>query len=182
MKTTTAFIFILVAIGLYYTMISPHYDKVKVLQAQANQYSEVLDNVEELTKKRDELLLKYNALPKNDVERIQKALPDHIDTVKLALDFDTIASKYGISIKNIRTSERKVDITTNIGAIQTAPVNSYQTVNVSFSFVSNYDNFRKFVRDIESSLRVIDIRSINFSVSDGGLYEYTLSIDTYWLQ
>ncbi len=182
MKTTTAFIFILISIGLFYTVINPHYEKVKVLQTQANQYSEVLDNVEELSQKRDELLLKYNALPKAEVERVNKALPNNIDTVKLALDFDSIASKYGISIKNIKTSERRDDAANNLGIIQVTPTNTYQTVVVNFTFVSNYENFRKFIKDIESSLRIIDIRSISFATSDSGLTEYTLSIDTYWLK
>ncbi len=182
MKTTTAFIFILIAIGLFYTFIRPHYEKVKAIQIQANQYSEVLENVQELSKKRDELLLKYNALPKTEVERINKALPNNVDTVKLALDFDSIASKYGISIKNIRINQRVLDVGSNIGAIAVSPTNLYQTVTVNFSFVSNYDNFRKFIRDIESSLRIIDVRSIGFSATDSGLNEYTLSIDTYWLK
>lgn len=179
MKSTTAIIFILVAIGLFYTVINPHYAKVQGLRVEAAKYSDVLSNVETLNQKRDELLLKYNSIPKEQLSRIEKSLPDHIDSVKLAVDFDSIASKYGISIKNIKTSEKKDD---SSGIIQATSIVPYQTVTVNFSFVSTYDNFRKFMRDIESSLRIIDIRSVGFISTDNGLYEYTVSIDTYWLK
>jgi hypothetical protein len=179
MKSTTAIIFILVAIGLFYTVITPHYSKVQALQVESNKYSDVLSNVEALTQKRDELLIKYNSIPKDQLERLEKALPDHIDSVRLAVDFDSIASKYGISIKNIKTTAKKED---NGSVIQPASTNAYDTVRVDFSFVSTYDNYRKFMKDIESSLRVIDIRTASFSASDNGLYDYTVSIDTYWLK
>ncbi|MDQ3089864.1 MAG: hypothetical protein M3Q24_01785 [bacterium] len=180
MKTTTPVILILVSAGLFYTFISPHYEKVQALQGEANEYSEVLDNVEELTEKRDELLIKFNAIPKADVVRVEKALPDNIDSVRLALDFDTIAAKYGISIKNINLSERQGG--GDQGIIQAGNVNQYETATVTFSFVATYPNFRKFIRDIESSLRIIDIRSIGFITGESGFYEYTVSIDTYWLK
>ncbi len=183
MKTTTPFIFILVAIGLYYTVISPHYEKVKELQVEANQYSEVLDNVEELSEKRDALLLKYNQIPKAEISRIEKALPDNVDSVRLALDFDSIAAKYGISLKSIKTGD-KTQQQQDIGGGIMAPTatNVYETAPVVISFVSNYENFRKFMKDIESSLRVIDVKAVTFTSTDTKLYEYAVTIDTFWLK
>jgi Tfp pilus assembly protein PilO len=180
MKTTTPFIFILVAIGLFYTVAMPHYEKVKALQAEADQYANVLDNVDELAEKRDALLLEYNKIPKVEVVRIEKALPDNIDSVRLALDFDSIAAKYGIAIKSIKTGDNRpaVDGAMDLYAASTL----YQSAPVTISFVATYDNFRKFMKDIESSLRVIDIKTVTFLASETNLYEYTVSLDTYWLK
>jgi Tfp pilus assembly protein PilO len=180
MKTTTPFIFILVAIGLFYTVAMPHYDKVKVLQAEADQYSNVLDNVEELSQKRDALLLEYNKIPKTEISRIEKALPDNIDSVQLALDFDSIGAKYGISIKSIKTG----DVRQGSAGIITVENSGelYQSVPVTVNFVSSYENFRRFMKDIESSLRIIDVKTVGFTSGESNLYEYTISFDTYWLK
>ncbi len=178
MKSSNAVIFILIAIGLFYTVINPHYAKVQALQVEANKYSDVLDNVDALTQKRDDLLIKYNSIPKDQITRVEKALPDHIDSVRLAVDFDSIASKYGISIKNIKTAK----IEDNSSIIQPVSTTGYDFVRVDFGFISTYDSYRKFMKDIESSLRIIDIRTTSFKASENGLYEYTVSIDTYWLK
>jgi hypothetical protein len=179
MKSTNAIIFILIAIGLFYTVINPHYSKVQALQTEADKYADVLDNVDSLTQKRDDLLTKYNSISKDQIARIEKAVPDNIDSVRLAVDFDSIASKYGISIKNIKTTTKTED---NSSVIQPVSKNGYGSVRVDFSFISTYDNYRKFMKDIESSLRIIDIRTTSFRGSENGLYEYNVSIDTYWLK
>jgi len=183
MKSTTPFIFILVAIGLYYTVISPHYAKVKELQSEAGQYSEVLDNVDELSQKRDELLMKYNQIPKAEISRIEKALPDNIDSVRLALDFDSIAAKYGISLKSIKTGDKtQQQPDMGSGIIAAAPTNVYESAPVMITFVSSYENFRKFMKDIESSLRIIDVKAVNFTSTDTKLYEFTVTFETFWLK
>lgn len=182
MKTSSSFALILIAGALFYTFINPQYAKVKELRAQAAQYDEVLENVSSLVETRDNLLLKYREMPKSEIDRLTKVLPDNVDTVKLALDFDTIAAKYGISIKSIQTD-------TNVGQgnstiIQDGSGRPYAPVTVAFTFVSSYENFRKFMRDIEQSLRIIDVKSIAFQSSGDSstLYEYKIAIQTYWLK
>jgi len=118
-------------------------------------------------------------MPKNDVERINKVLPNNVDTVRLATDFDSIASKYGISIKNIQSIESK---NSNSSTIIQSDGKAYNAVDVNFSFVASYDNFRNFMQDIEKSLRIIDIESVSFDQGDSGLSEYRVSIKTYWLK
>lgn len=181
MKTTTPFIFILVAIGLFYTFINPHYGKVQELQAEASRYSEVLDNVDELKEKRDALLLKYNSIPKTEISRVEKALPNNVDSVRMALDFDGIAAKYGISIKSISAGGNRQDASQGM-VVDSSGGQLYETTQIMITFVSTYDNFRKFMKDIETSLRVIDIKSVTFSTGETNLYEYTVSLDTYWLK
>ncbi len=180
MKTTTALILVLISAGLFYTFIMPEYAKVQALRAEAAQYSEVLGNVSDLSTKRDELLLKYNAIPKSDSDNLKKILPDNVNVVELALNLDAIASKYGISIKKVKTVDDKADQTAT--TIQTPQSGPYQKVMINFSFVSTYDNYRKFERDLEQSLRIIEVKSVSFDTADSGLEEFQMQIETYWLK
>jgi len=187
MKSSTAIVLILISVGLYYTFTMNEWGKTDALKAQASSYKQVLDNVCSLRMKRDQLLDRYKAIPQTQLDQLEKILPNNVDTVTLALDLDSMASKYGISIKSVSTSTTDPNPSLNTGAIatdQTAPTMPYQIVYVNLQFTSNYDNFRKFLGDIEKSLRVIDPRSVSFKVGQSttgsNLYDYNISIQTYW--
>ncbi|MBX4195667.1 type 4a pilus biogenesis protein PilO [Candidatus Parcubacteria bacterium] len=180
MKNSTAFILLLVSVGLFYTFISPHYEKVDVLKKQSDQYKNILGNVAELTKIRQDLDVKYQNTPATEIARLEKIVPDNVDTVNLAMNFDAIAARYGISIKSIRTVDNKDDAGTSI--MQSGQQKSYDTVTVSFSFITTYQNFRKFMQDVEQSLRIIDVKSLAFKTSESGIYEFQITIETYWLK
>lgn len=180
MKTTTSLILLLVSVGLFYTFIMPEYAKVQALRVEAAQYQDVLTNVADLSTKRDELLLKYNAIPKDETDNLKKILPDNVNVVELALNLDSIASKYGISIKNVKTIDDKADQSaTTVQAPQTGP---YQRVVISFSFVSTYENYRKFQHDLEQSLRIIEVKNVSFDTGENGLNQFQMQIETYWLK
>ncbi len=180
MKSSTAFILILISIGLLYTFILPQYDKVNSLRESQTQYESILENVSALEAKRDELLVKYQNMPKQRVDELTKVLPDNVDTVNLAMNLDTIGSKYGISIKSIQSA--KADQNNSSTIIQGVPSSPYGSASFNFNFVSTYSNFRKFMQDIEHSLRVTDIQAVSFNSTSNGLYEYDVTIKTYWLK
>lgn len=180
MKNNTAIILILLSIGLFYTFISDQYEDVKKLNTLANGYQDVLKNVSAIIELRDNLIVNYEAFPKEEIDRINKILPDNIDTVRLALDLDGIASRHGISIKSIQTMANSDKGLNRIALPENEE--SYGKVTISLGFISNYDNFTNFLDDIEKSLRIMDVKSISFQTGDSNLYDYQVSIDTYWLK
>lgn len=180
MKNSTSFILLLLSIGLVYAIFMPRYEKVQGLMNQQAQYKDILDNVSALRDTRDDLEVKYENTPPQEIDRLEKILPSNVDTVNLAMNFDSIAARYGISIKSIRTIESKVD--TGTGIIQSNGNKPYEKVTVSFSFLSTYANFRKFMADIEKSLRIIDVKSVAFQTTESGIYEFQVAVQTYWLK
>jgi Tfp pilus assembly protein PilO len=180
MKNTTAFILLLVAIGLFYAFIMPTYEKVQALQTQSNQYKDILANVEALSDRRDDLEVKYKNTPPAEIARLERILPENVDTVNLAMNFDSIAARYGISIQSIRTIESKED--TGKKVVQAKTAKPYESMTVSFSFFATYENFRKFMADIEKSLRIIDVKSVSFQATENNIYEFQVSVETYWLK
>ncbi len=183
MKTSTAIIILMISLGLFYTFTSPQYKKIGDLRTASQTYTNILDNASDLSTKRDELLSKYRNIPKQNIENVTKVLPDNVDIVRLTMDFDSIASRYGLSIKGIQVDKTKSGNNSNNSAIVVNPTEQvYDSTIISFNFVSSYDNFRKFMRDIENSLRIVNIKSIDFQSTENGLYQYKVSIETYWLK
>lgn len=179
MKNPSNFILILIAVALFYTFTSPELDKVKALSATASDYKSVIDNVARMAETRDALLVSYQSIPKIEVDRLGKVLPDSIDTVRLALDLDTLAGRYGIVLKDV-----KVDLRGDPNAaLAVMPSEKpYQKALVSFSFVSNFENFRRMLGDLEKNLRIMDVKSVSFQTSESGFYEHQMTVETYWLK
>ncbi len=150
------------------------------MRASALDYKNVLDNLSLITETRDRLLVNYAAIPKTEIERLAKILPDNVDTVKMAQELNSIASRYGLSIKSVR-----IDKSSAQDAAQ--PVlpefeKPYDKIALSFSFVSNYANFRKFTEDLGKNLRIMNVKSLAFVNGPTGSSEYQVSVETYWLK
>ncbi len=179
MNKTAATILILVSIGIFYTYISPQYGAAQELSARVAEYRDVVDNVARIADARANLTTVYESIPAAEKERIAKALPSSIDAVGFALDLDTIAAKYGISVKSVQ-----VDTAADPNAPAALPQGTrpYEKAKVSFSIISTYANFTKFLADLERSLRIVEVKSINFKATDTGLYEHQVVVETYWLK
>ena len=180
MQNNTAIVLLVLSAGLFYTFTNVQYKEVKEFSAVAEQYRNVLNDISSITELRDNLLVTYQALPKEEIDRLNKVVPDNVDAVRLALDLDGMASRYKISIKNIQ-----VVLGTNPNAqtiVLPEYANAYEQATVTFSFISNYENFMKFLGDIEKSLRVMDIKGVSFTTTDSGLYDFQVSVNTYWLK
>ncbi len=180
MSRITAIILVLLSLGIYYTFTSPQLGNVAALSAQAGEYRNALENASRISSTRDQLASDAETIPSAERERLMKALPNGVDSVGLARELDGIASRYGIIIQSVAIDNTVGDDLKLI----TLPEGErpYERTAVSFSFISNYLNFVKFLSDLEKSLRIMDVRSSSFTISENGLYEHKITVDTYWLK
>ncbi|HZS42635.1 MAG TPA: type 4a pilus biogenesis protein PilO [Candidatus Paceibacterota bacterium] len=178
MRGFISIILILAAGAVFYFGVDPLYQSAKLLKAESTQYSEALNNSSALRQVRNNLVAKYNAFDKASIDRLQKLLPDSVDNIRLILDMNGIAAKYGMSLKNIKISQlQTINSTPGTGA---NPVGSIQ---LSFSVISPYENLQPFLKDLESSLRLVDVTNLSFTPNDQtGTYAYNVTLQTYWLK
>ncbi|HEX9608747.1 MAG TPA: hypothetical protein VGA06_00870 [Candidatus Paceibacterota bacterium] len=178
MRLITPILFIIIVIGLFLGFIDPRYETVKALRVEEQRYDEALTKSRELQLVRDQLLAKYNAFESEDLTRLQKLLPDHVDNVRLVLDLDGIAGKYNMRARNVAISRDggqvpgEIDVGGNI----------YNSFLLSFAVTTSYENFLLFIQDLETSLRLVDVVNISFSESITNEYEFEVNVRTYWLE
>ena len=185
-------ILLILSIGLFVAYTNPAYQQVKALRAQTAQYDTALANATKLQEERDALNAKYRALSPDDLTRLSSLLPDNADNIRLIIDIQEMAQSYGMTLSTI-----KFDTTqTATGAAGSAPLAStsassaaatsqdYGTFDFTFSTTATYENFVSFLKDIESSLRLVDVESIDFSEASAakGMTTFTVSLQTYWLK
>ncbi len=179
MRAITPLLLIVIAIGIFFAYIDPTYAKIRVLKAEESQYNEALDKSRELQAIRDKLLSKFNTFSNEDLERLEKLLPDNVDNVRLIMDIAGIAAKYGMTIKNV--SIKDVAVQKEAGVVGPDD-KKYGSIGLEFSISSSYNNFIQFIMDLEESLRVVDVTSLSFRSGDTDLYEYNIAVRTYWLK
>jgi len=178
MSNIISIVLIVASFAAFFGYVDPTYVSIKELNVEKSDYTRALDNSKQLQAERDKFLEKYNAVAFADRDKLLKLLPDNIDNVRLIIDIDEMAREYGIPIGNFSANTSSEESAV-IGANQAA----YGTLTLSFSVTASYNTFLAFMRDLERSLRIIDITKISFAASETGqVYDYDVTIKTYWLK
>ena len=169
------------AIGLFVVYTNPHYQEVKVLQTQASQYDDALNKAKDLRATRDQLLAKKNTFSTTDMDRLQHALPDNVDNIRLIIDINNIAARHGLSLKSINIGAVSDSSSARSALAVGSSGSAVGSVTVDFTIGASYTDFLAFLHDLEYSLRIVDVESITFKPGIGSSADYALTIRTYWL-
>ena len=181
---------LVVAGAVFFLYTQPTYDTVLAQRAQAAHYDEALQKANELQALKQSLLSRYNTFDPAQLDRLQKLLPDHVDNVRLVLDLDNLAGKYGFGLANV-TIQNPNDETSaaqkKIGVVG-GTSQAYDSLTLRFTVRGTYQNFTRFLEDLESSLRIVDIEQLSITpeanVAKGAepQYRFDIGLRTYWLK
>jgi Tfp pilus assembly protein PilO len=159
----------------------PQYQSLKALQAQAAEYDDALGKAQDLRKIRDDLLSKRNTFKPDSLVRLEHALPDNVDNIRLIIDINNVAARHGLSLASITVGTVSNSSTARSPLAVGSSGDAVGSVSVGFAVTASYDDFLAFLHDLEHSLRIVDVEDISFTASDRGLMSYTVTIRTYWL-
>lgn len=181
MKSFTPILLIVLGLAVFFLYVDPTYqNEIKAGQATLTSQNQLLENSKQLLQKRDDLYKRYTTIGNDEISRIQKLLPDTIDNVRLVIDLDGVAQRYGMSLADLNLAEAVPSQTSQVTTASDEV--KYQAVTISFSVTTSYDVFLQFLKDLEQSLRVVDVTKITFSSTPSGLYKFSITLKTYWLK
>lgn len=203
MKFIFSISLIIISGVLFFTVVNPIYGDVKNLRTEVATYNIALDNSKELQSTRDGLVDTYKHITQENRERLEHFLPNTVNNIKFILEVERIANLHSMSIKNIKFDANKAtpqdtkttnptSNTTVITANDPSTNQPYGTFPIEFTTEGNYDTFVLFMKDLEHNLRLVDVKSVAFSVppptdkpgqgADPSIYTYTIKVETYWLK
>ena len=173
---------------MYFMYIKPTLAEISTLSEKKTEYLNVLLKSKELKARRDVALSAYNNISADDIDKLSKIVPVKFDSVLFANDLNSIASRYGMFIKDLKIDQTKTE-GRSLENVQTDG-KTYKTITVFFWLSGQYEQFVRFLKDIESSLRLLDVSNLTISanVSAGvkslivSIPDYSLEIYTYSLQ
>lgn len=190
-------IFLIAASVLIFILwINPFYGDVQSLKSDIDVYNTALTNSTELQNLQDRLIKSYNEISEADKKRLESFVPNSVDNIKLILEVERIAGLHSMSVKDVRfdvlKKKEKAAVSNVIVSAASVDTSKYSTFPLEFTTEGNYASFLSFLKDLEYNLRLVDIKSISFSVPeekdkpieafDPNIYTYTLKVDTYWLK
>ncbi len=184
-------ILVAAAAGIFIFYTQPAYDSVQAASGQIAQYNSALDKAAQLQALKQGLLNKYNAFSPDDLTRLQKLLPDHVDNVALILDLDNLAQHYGLGLENVDVSQPASAATSNTAVgVAGAAGQKYDSLTIKFTTHGTYTQFTQFMAELESSLRIVDLVSLsitgNGATASAGpsepVYTFSVGLRTYWLK
>ena len=188
MQNFLALILFAASIWGFLGYIEPRYREVLDLKQEKAKYEEALDNAREVDIIRNKLMADYRGVADSDLERISKMIPDGVDNVRLVIDIDGIAKRHGMFLSGIKVEEGKNE-KSSLPPGETQVPNSfgYNNLFLSFSVSGQYDNIKGFVKDLDRSLRAVDIETIAISSKKeeekiGSDLSASIRLVTYWLK
>lgn len=180
-RSVFAILLIIASILGFVLFVSPQYQDITKLRTEEAQLKNVLANSRTLQEKRDQLLNRYNGFSAQEVARLEKMVPNNADNVKLILELQTLASRYGLELQTAALSDEEEQNQRS----QVQVVNrDYGTIGLDLVIRGSYEGFVSFLEDIEKSLRIIDVHSLSFrpDTNTPTIYQFNVGLRTYWLK
>jgi thiamine monophosphate kinase len=174
------------SVGLYFSYISPTYDSLVLHKAIKERLVTAGKNYDEFQIKRETLANQSRGMATRDVERLQKIMPDVVDTVRTIIDIDNLAR-----VNNIRIEEFSLPTPSADAGVEVDPTAPEQQGFVGEEFAisstGGYQNFKNFLTGLESSLMLMTVTKLGVDASEeaetpAGEYTYQLAFTTYRLR
>jgi Tfp pilus assembly protein PilN len=148
--------------------------------------NEAIANAEKLKSKISQLEQTQKSIKPEDLDKLDKFIPDHIDNINLIIDINNIAERHGMTIKNVKVRsglEEGAVPADGIGSdVAASGQNTIAETFLSFSVSGDYESLLNFLDSLANSLRVADVSSLSFTVDDKGINQYNFEIKTYWVK
>lgn len=189
---------IIISVGTFFMYIDPTYKGtaeekgIKQLLVIKDSFNTKKANAAKINKLKANLNVKYNLIATDDLKKIKKMLPDHMDNVKLIVDIQRIGydSQNNIRLGDISLFKKGTEKSNQTGEIEIVGKKGYDSVVLNFSFTSNYAAFKRFIEDLRKSLRLVDIVDISITQNENSSgndisrldnYKFSISLRTYWM-
>lgn len=197
-KNLLPILMIIASMITLFTFLRPQYSVIQSLRAEKARYETAVNNANEVRILRGNLLAVYDEFSSEDRERLTKFLPDAANGPHLINDFNSLAKIFGITLdtfsinENVGGNQTVTPVSDSSGidpaAAEVPAVLSTATVGLNFSFVSRYNDFFSFLRELEKNLLLTDITQISIGRGgqaedgDASLYNFTVTAQTYWIK
>lgn len=192
-RTLTPIIAIIVGLGLLFTYVRPTFEDIRSIQDETEDYAHAIDRADALRQRINELVAKQNSFSTLDLERLEAFLPDTVDEVSLMLDLDALADRHGLIFGNIQVTESDdqpaaVAVTSQADIDPAAPQDqqasqsvgvAFAPRDISYTVTGTYESFRRYLRDLEQSLTLMDVVELQFTESEGDLVSYNMTVRVY---
>jgi Tfp pilus assembly protein PilO len=149
-----------------------------------------IKKTEGLLETHNKLLAKYSEISPENIARLNKILPERIDVVRMIMDIDSLTTKHKIFIKSFEIPEldSPKKLKTKAPVTPEEEQSAVDSAILTVECTGDYHDLKAFLREIESSLSLTDVVSLDIATADltrpGAVRELTFKVglQTYWFK
>ena len=164
MRNIFAIILLAGAIAIFIFYTKPSYDSLQLtLGDRFSSTTKRSSKATQLQTLKQTLLSRYNSFDPNAIARLTTMLPDQVDNIRLILDLDNLAGRYGMALQNVNISSPD---TASSGSVVTSIASAsepWDTLTIQFTTHGTYEQFTQFLAALQSSLRLVDLQTLTIS-------------------
>lgn len=175
---------ILIACAALYFFVRPMFFEMQGIQSEARAYDEAIDKAGEFNTLLESLLQKKNSFSALELERLETLIPSEIDGVHTLVDLERLATRHGLLFDQVTIDLEKGtegDIPEEQVMVSGTTEEGLETLDISFSVVGGYPQFKAFLEDLERSLVLMDVTDLAFQAAEGEVTSYTVTVRLYAL-
>lgn len=164
---------------VYFNFIIPVYGEVKSLRAEQIARQNILVDQKKAVDSITKMRAKFNQ-QEAEQQKVSEALPPTPSVANLIAQSYLIATFDGMKAENFSVSTP--GIVTDQGAAPSI-VGPVGTVEMQLRLSGSYDNFKRFLRDLETNIRIASIKSLSITASGKDTdvqYSYQLAVVAYY--
>jgi Tfp pilus assembly protein PilO len=184
MKNFTPLFLIAFAIIIGYLYVLPQYGKINTLRAHQMELSTTLDQAKKISELRNTLSAQVQAIAPADLDKLKRVFPAVYDPVKLASDIEIVAKRNGVVVRDVKT-QIPTDSSRDT-VIAPTTVTPYKVVQLIFTAKGSYLGFYNFLKSLESSVQILDVKKVSIAGSKSSTnttsLDFEITLDTYWNQ
>jgi Tfp pilus assembly protein PilO len=166
-------LFLVVAFGF----LRPVIDDIKQVNAESSSLLQNAENERAYLKSLENSIAAAQGIPASVLEQVTQALPNETNVPSLLVHFGSAATRNGVRLNSLAITEPKM--TAPAGAKEVQPQAFPIDINLSVS-AKNYFDVKRFLMDLETSLRLMDVVAITSgNAADGADLSYAIQLKTY---
>lgn len=183
-KVIISIFFIAAGIFIFFGETKGNYEKVKTKISEMEALDNALVVSRQVKATRDNILAQYNEISQIDIDRLNIMLPSQPESVKIIIQLDSMLRKKGMILKSIDIKGQdkaslEAELTKAVAGTR-SDADMFSTLPISINISGSYEAFYSFLKDVEQSLRLIDIKKANFTSVDNNVYTFNLEAVIYW--
>jgi Tfp pilus assembly protein PilO len=176
-----ALIALLLSVGLFFTYINPLWTgRIAETKEAIESDNQALQAAQAYLARQKELEDKSKNLSPEGVTKLTSMLPDGVDNVGLILSLNALAASSGLSISSIDVSTASANAASS--AQSGGGSNPVGSVDLTLAASGDYSAFQTFLRGVERSQRLLDVKDLRVTGSNTGTYTYQMTLRIYWLR
>jgi|GEM_PF-1063690 len=143
---------LLLAASLYifFDYLRPAIAQEKNLELKIKETQKKIELLQEYKAKAAALVRDYNQLGEQ-VDKINLALPTDAETAQVLASLSAISRNNNIALKNL--------------SFQKGKKGNLSYLDVKTSFTTSYDNYKKWLEDIEKEIRITDVQKVSMKLA-----------------